>query len=161
MLNSSENWPAFFNASNLLLSNWWEFIEKIVWIFILFSCSSFLTLSFFVLLFFLIIAALCCSTLPATSSWWQFYTTHFFLPCFLYFYMFYFYLCFYSDMHPTVAWLTTRRLTASLLSLSVRWALLCWCSSPVLCLIVVHPSCFFATFGSFNPFTFNFGSHFL
>lgn len=32
---------------------------------------------------------------------------------------------------------------------------------PVLCVTAVHPSCFFPTLVSFNPFSFNFGSHFL
>lgn len=113
---------------------------------------------FVVLLFSFIIAAVCGSALPGFSRW-QFSTVHFFFLAFCS--ALCYCLCFYLDMHPTVSQLIARITIFPLPASPLSSAVLCESMRfPVLCVTAVHPSCFFPTSVSFNPFSFNFGSHF-
>lgn len=155
MLNSSENWPAFFNASSLLLSNWWQFIEKFLWIaphflLFLFSCPF-------------VLPHYCCSLLLSLACHLLLMTV-LYSPLFSSLLFVLFYVLFLSVFlfgYAPYCGLIDKK-THSLFAILVSpLSSVVLTQFPVLCLLAVHPSCFLPTFGSFNLLTFNFGSHFL
>lgn len=117
------------------------------------------TPSFVVLLFSFIIAAGFGSALPGFSRWQLSTVPYFFLAfcsalcyCVLFGYTPY---CVPSDSkkNHNLFPIPASSLSSAVLSESMRLL--------VLCVTAVHPSCFFPTLVTFNPFSFNFGSHFL
>lgn len=118
-----------------MLSNWWHFIEKIIWISILFCFSSFLPLSFFcpfILLHYCRCSLLCpaCLLLLMTVLYSPLFSSLVFVLLYVVFLF-----VFLFGYAPYCVLSGNKKNHDLFPSLSLLWALcyfLGWCSSPVL-----------------------------